>query len=205
MTNNLEGERKYLKSCHKEFWKTVFEAEFEYLLQHLSGCRDILSIGCGPAIIEKSLSKHGLNVTGLDISQNTLEQESDTFRVVLANAKSMPFKAYSFDAVIYVVSLQFIDDYRKSIEEAARVLQKNGVIIVMLLNPKSSFFKNRFNNRNSYIHKTKHMELSEIENVISALFNIQTEYFLGINKNSIFESRDADYASLYVIRGIKKA
>jgi len=56
---------KYLQSCRTEFWKKVFKAELEYALQELKGAKDVLSVGCGPAIIEAGLAEHGFNVTGL--------------------------------------------------------------------------------------------------------------------------------------------
>ncbi|MBN1156629.1 hypothetical protein JXA85_03375, partial [Candidatus Woesearchaeota archaeon] len=56
---------QYLKSCQTKFWKQVFEKELEYLLKELQGCKDILSVGCGPAIIEKGLQENGFNITGL--------------------------------------------------------------------------------------------------------------------------------------------
>jgi hypothetical protein len=46
---------KYLQSCKTEFWKKVFNAELEYAVQELKGTKDVLSVGCGPAIIEAGL------------------------------------------------------------------------------------------------------------------------------------------------------
>jgi 2-polyprenyl-3-methyl-5-hydroxy-6-metoxy-1,4-benzoquinol methylase len=55
----------YIASCRNEFWQKVFQLELEYLTRQLKGCRDILSVGCGPAIIEGGLARLGLDVTGL--------------------------------------------------------------------------------------------------------------------------------------------
>ena len=56
---------KYLDSCKTEFWKKVFKAELDYILKELKGYRNILSVGCGPAIIEGELSEHGFDITGI--------------------------------------------------------------------------------------------------------------------------------------------
>jgi len=45
---------KYLQSCKSEFWKKVFKAELDYILHQLKGTKDVLSVGCGPAIIEQA-------------------------------------------------------------------------------------------------------------------------------------------------------
>jgi len=65
---------EYLQSCKTQFWKDVLEAELGYILRRLEGARDVLSVGCGPAIIEAGLAEHGFNVTGLDISEEALGQ-----------------------------------------------------------------------------------------------------------------------------------
>jgi ubiquinone/menaquinone biosynthesis C-methylase UbiE len=195
---------KYLQSCKTEFWKKVFKAEANYILQELKGTEDVLSIGCGPAIIERALSEYGFNVTGLDISRQVLDKAADSIRTVVGSAENMNFPDSCFDAVIYVVSLQFIEKYGKAIEEAARVLRPNGKLLTMLLNPDSEFFKQKTTNPNSYINRTKHTNLTQIKKTIAEYFSIHTEYFLGIRGEQIFPTHDCNLASLYVVKGKKK-
>jgi ubiquinone/menaquinone biosynthesis C-methylase UbiE len=195
---------EYLQSCRTEFWKKVFEAELGYILQQLEGTKDVLSVGCGPAIIEKGLAEHGFNVTGLDISKEALDEAPDSIRTVAGSAENMDFADCSFDAVIYVASIQFIEKYKEAITEAARVLRSGGKLLAMLLNPQSQFFKGKTNNPASYVNKIKHTDLREIETTIAEHFSVQTEFFLGIKGQEIFESRQPNLASLYVIKGTKK-
>jgi len=195
---------KYLQSCKSEFWKKVFEAELSYILQQLKGTKDVLSVGCGAAIIERGLAEHGFNVTGLDISKEALDEAPDSIRTVAGSAENMDFADCSFDAAIYIASLQFIDKYKKVIEQTARVLRSGGKLLVMLLNPQSEFFKEKSNNPTSYANKIKHTDLREIERTIAEYFSVKTEYFLGIKGQEIFESRQPNLASLYVIKGKKK-
>lgn len=194
---------KYLKSCKTEFWSNVFRAELEYALQELKGAKDVLSVGCGPAIIEVGLAEHGFNVTGLDISEEALSRASDRVRAVAGSAENMVFSDSSFDAVIYIASMQFIENYRKAIQETARVLKKNGELLVMLLNTESEFFKMKSRNPVSYVNKIKHTDLKEIERAIAEYFSIQTEYFLGIQGEEIFQIRAPRLAGLYIIKGKK--
>jgi len=203
MSGCLEIER-YLKSCQTEFWQGVFRAELDYLTRHLEGSEDILSVGCGPAIIESGLSERGFRVTGLDVSRETLNCAPDQIRTVAARAEDMPFPESSFDAVIYIASLQFIENYRKAIEKTERVLRQDGKLVVMLLNPESVFFSDRIRNINSYVRKIRHKDIDEIERVIAEKFRVQSEYFLGVKGESIFETRNAAEAALYIIRGIRK-
>ena len=198
------GMKKYLQSCRTEFWKNVFEAELDYILQELKGAKDVLSVGCGPAIIEAGLAEHGFNVTGLDVSREALDQAPDSIRTVAGSAENMAFEDCSFDVVIYVASLQFIEKYREAVKQTARVLRSGGKLLVMLLNPKSEFFREKTANPDSYVNRVKHTDLTEIEKTIAEYFSVQTEFFLGIRGQEIFESRDPDLASLYVVKGKKK-
>ncbi len=195
---------KYLQSCRNEFWKKVFKAELEYILQELKGTKDVLSVGCGPAVIEAGLAKHGFNVTGLDISKEALNQASDSLRTVAGSAENMDFPDSCFDAVIYVASIQFIEKYKQAVRETTRVLRAGGKLLVMLLNPESEFFKEKAGNPASYINKIRHIVLKDIERTIAEYFSTQTEYFLGIKGAEIFQTRDPRLASLYVIKGKKK-
>ena len=194
----------YLRSCKTEFWKKVFKAELDYILQELKGTKDILSVGCGPAIIEAGLSEHGFNVTGLDISKEALDQAPDSIRTVRGSVENMDFTESSFDAVIYVASIQFIERYKEAVKQSARVLRSGGKLLIMLLNPESEFFKEKAGNPASYINKIKHTNLAEIKRTIAEHFSVQTEYFLGIRKTKMFQSRHPDLAALYIIKGKKK-
>ena len=196
--------KNYLLSCKTEFWKKVFEAEIDYLLQELKGTKDVLSVGCGPAIIEAGLVEHGFSVTGLDISKEALDQSPDNIRTIVGSAEKMEFAPRSFDSVVYVASIQFIGKYKQAIEEVVRVLKSGGKLLVMLLNPESKFFKEKIKNPDSYINKIKHTDIREIEQMITEYFSVQTEFFLGIRGQEIFESQDPNLASLYVIKGKKK-
>jgi ubiquinone/menaquinone biosynthesis C-methylase UbiE len=106
--------------------------------------------------------------------------------------------------VIYVASLQFIDNYKKAVEETARILKPHGKLLVMLLNPQSEFFREKTKYPDSYVNRIRHTDLNEIEKFITEYFSIQTEYFLGIKGQNIFETMNPYLASLYVIKGIKK-
>ena len=193
-----------MKSCKTEFWKKVFKAELDYILQELEGAKDVLSVGCGPAVIETGLAEHGFNVTGLDISKEALNQAPDSIRTVRVSVENMDFTESSFDAVIYVASIQFIERYKEAVKQSARVLRSGGKLLIMLLNPESEFFKEKTQNPDSYINKIKHINLREIEEAVAKYFFVKTEYFLGIKGTEIFQSRDSNAASLYVIKGKKK-
>lgn len=201
--NGAENIKRYVETCREAFWQNVFQVEIDYLISHLQGSRDVLSVGCGPAIIEGRLSKHGFNITGLDISVEALKCAPDSVRTFAGRAEDMPFAESSFDAVIYVASLQFIEDYLKALQRTLSVLRPKGRIIVMLLNPESDFFKERLLEPDSYVNLIRHTDLNSIENVIKEFYTAQTEYILGVKGENIFKSKNPSEAAIYVVVGRK--
>ena len=196
--------KKYKTSCQSDFWQAIFEKEASYLAIRLRGCKKILSVGCGPAIIEKKLQERGFDITGLDVSNEALEGASDSIRTVVGSAEAMDFESNSFDAAIYVASLQFVDNYKKAFQEAKRVLKPDGKVIVLLLNPSSEFFKKKTKQVDSYVNKIKHPSLAPIENSMREHFDqIKTRYFLGASGNEVFESRNPNLAVVYILEGTK--
>jgi len=198
-------DKRYIESRRKDFWQKVFRLEAGYLIEHLKGCQDVLSIGCGMATIEGELAEHGFRVTGLDASREALNFAPETVRTVTARAEEMSFPVDSFDAAIYVASLQFIDDYRKALEKTASALRPNGRIIVMLLNPESTFFRERFRDPNSYVSGIKHTDQKAIEDAVTQSFTADTEYFLCIDGDDVSAAANGIDAALYIILGTKRA
>jgi ubiquinone/menaquinone biosynthesis C-methylase UbiE len=196
---------RYITSCGSEFWQKIFIYELAYLVSNLEGCREILSVGCGPAIIEGGLVKHGFNLTGLDVSREALDRAPKGVRTVEARAEEMPFMQNSFDAIIFLASLEFVEEFCKALDQAAFVLRPNGRIIILLLNPESDFFKRKIYNPDSYVHRIKHKGLKKIEAAVNKRFDVQTEYFLSISGDKVLERSDGIHSISYILKGSSRA
>lgn len=194
----------YRVSCGSKFWQTIFLLEANYIADRITVCKDVFSIGCGPANVETHLAKRGFSVTGLDVSQEALCDVPDAVRTVIGRAEDKHFPDASFDAVLFVVSLQFIDDYRQAISRAVDVLRPGGTLIALLLDPQSRFFQDRCRNEDSYIAKIKHTDIHAIEKAIAVSFDTDTEYFLSVNGESVTGDKNASDAALCVITGKKR-
>ncbi len=193
--------KRYRDSCRKAFWQEVFQKEAEYLADPLHGLREVLSVGCGPADVEGQLIRRGFKVTGLDVSQEALHAVPEGLRAVVGCAEELPFADRSFDAVIFVASLQFVEDYRRAVVEAARVLRPAGRLIAMLLNPASEFYRGKRADPASYVNNLKHEDIRAIEKAVAERFRTETDYFLGIRDGTLVDSRDPVAAALYIVRG----
>jgi len=201
---NADIER-FVRFCDSEFGKKVMKKEAEYVYNELRNCERILDVGCGIGSFEQNLPS--LNIIGLDISEEMLEEakkRSDK-AFVQGNAEKLEFKDSTFDAVFTVTTLEFLDDYRKAVSEMARVTKPEGKILVMMLNPKSEYFREEIKKPGDYFRRIKNSNPREIKDYISRFYTITREkYFLGINGDHIFDTDKERYASLYVIIGVKK-
>jgi ubiquinone/menaquinone biosynthesis C-methylase UbiE len=102
-----------------------------------------------------------------------------------------------------VTTLEFVENYKKVVKEAARVLAPKGKLVVMMLNPESEYFKSRASKENSYFRRIRHTNLKDVENYISKFFDTSEEYFLEIKNKEVFTTNKKSSA-LYVVKGIKK-
>ena len=198
---------KHLKFYSSEFGKEILKGELEFVESKLKNCKNILSIGCGPASLETRLNQlhPEMNITGLDNSKEMLKRVSPSIHVEFGDAQYLKFDNNTFDAVLYVTSLEFIIDYKKSVKEASRVLKNKGLVLILMLNPESYYFKEEYSDKSSYIRKNiKHVNTEKIRGCISNYFFIENkEYFLGIKDGGIFDSCNPKLASLYVLKGVK--
>jgi ubiquinone/menaquinone biosynthesis C-methylase UbiE len=195
--------KKFMKFYESGFGRKVLQREAHYLRSELSGRKRILDIGCGIGYFEEMLPE--LNITGLDRSKEMLEEarrRSDK-EFTLGDAEDLDFPDQSFDALFMVTTIEFVENYAKAIDEAARVLVSGGKLVVMTLNPESEYFKEHVRKKDSYFGKIKHTNLKEIERYIQKLFVARGEYFLGIRGVDVFDTNDKSMAALYVIKGIK--
>lgn len=199
--------KKYIQFYSTDLGKKILERETRFVNEKLLGCKKVLSIGCCPAFLEAEL--HNLHpemdITGLDYSKEMIEQATKEIPIIYGDAQHLKFEDSSFDAVLYVTSLEFIQSVQKAIKEAYRVLQSKGLLLVLMLNPKSRYFQEKYNTNNSYTRKNiKNTNINKIQKIISRYFNIKNEgYFLGITKQDVVDTDDQSIASLYFLKGEK--
>ena len=199
---------KFMKFYNSKFGEEVVDKEVKFVGSKLIGCKKVLSIGCGPAILETRLHQRHpeMTITGLDNSKEMIDQASKSgIHIEYGDATHLKFNNDSFDAVIYVTSLEFITNFKASLRETHRVLNLKGKLLILMLNSKSHYFKVEYADKNSYVRKNiKHMDMRKIKSFVSQYFFIDNElYHLGILDRNIIDSRNPKLASLYILEGMK--
>jgi ubiquinone/menaquinone biosynthesis C-methylase UbiE len=195
---------KFVRFCDSPLGKQILRKETAYIYNELQGSEKILDVGCGIGSFEQRLPT--LNIIGLDVSEDMLEEarkRSDKI-FIQGDATDLTFHDAAFDAVFTVTTLEFLEDYQKAVQEIVRVTNPQGKLLVMMLNPRSEYFRENVRRPGDYFQRIKHTNTTEMREYVSQFYVIRKEeLFLGIQGEQVFETDDENLASLYVLVGIK--
>ena len=95
-----------------------------------------LDVGCGTGHFTQMLAQDGAEVTGCDASEAMLRQAARTLpdlRWQLADARELPYADASWDLVLSVTMLEFVEEPARALDEMWRVLRPGGRLVVAVL------------------------------------------------------------------------
>ncbi len=127
------GERVVPGQVNDDLWSEHI-ARYAFARQYITGQR-VLDAGCGTGYGSAELAQSAASVTGVDISAEAIEYASANYpipglRFVESSCASVPFPPESFDVVIAFEVIEHLVDYRAFLDECARVLTQQGLLIV---------------------------------------------------------------------------
>ena len=105
----------------------------------LADALEILDVGCGAGFLTNDLAKSNFRVTGVDLSESSLEvaQKYDHTKKVsyqTADAYMLPFDENRFSVVTCMDFLEHVESPEKVVREIARVLKPGGLFIFHTFN-----------------------------------------------------------------------
>lgn len=110
------------------------------LIARLMGERrfpSLLEVGYGSGVFMPELRKHAQRLAGADIHDkpaevaHSLRQHGIEAELATASVTSMPYADRSFDAVVIVSALEYVDDIEAACRELARVTRPDGRIFLV--------------------------------------------------------------------------
>lgn len=125
----------------------IGETEFALLHQMLKPASDksVLDVGCGTGWFTRRFAEQdGLSITGLDPNANWLNyarQCAPQINWREGDARSLSFDDNSFDSVVSVTALCFVDDWQQALREMVRVSRRR--IVLGLLNRQSLLWRGK--------------------------------------------------------------
>ena len=102
------------------------------LILENTNVKNVLDVGTGSGLFAEEFSRHGLEITGIDVNENMLEAArkhlpQGNFKYGLA--EDIPLPDDSFDLVFLGVVLHETDDLNKALNEAKRVSKQRVAIL----------------------------------------------------------------------------
>jgi ubiquinone/menaquinone biosynthesis C-methylase UbiE len=149
-----------------------------------------LEIGCGTGHFLRWLKGYDLKTTGIDASEkliNYAKKLDEISEYKKAEAKNLPFKDKSFDIVLFITTLEFLNQPEKALQEAMRV--SGNRIFIGLLNKFSLLslkrkIKGLF--KKSVYDKARFYSVFQIKKMIKNINKNSKIETKGLNKKSNF-------------------
>ncbi|MCB9255361.1 MAG: 3-demethylubiquinone-9 3-O-methyltransferase [Bdellovibrionaceae bacterium] len=112
--------------------------KLDFVRRHLLPGQKVLDVACGGGLVANPLAREGFSVTGVDLSENSLQvardQAVEGAQFVHGNALQLPFAAESFDAVLLMDFLEHVSEPERVLKEASRVLVPGGLLMFSTFN-----------------------------------------------------------------------
>lgn len=98
--------------------------------------RKILDVACGTGEFLKEAKMRSMDIYGIDISDYAIQDAKKHIqgKFFVGSGEKLPFENNEFDLVTCIGSLEHFDSQERGISEMARVVKKNGVVLIHVPN-----------------------------------------------------------------------
>lgn len=118
-------------------YQELFEAEKSYVLNNVPTNSRVLDVGCGDGRNIQTILQKTKNIIGIDTDKYIIKEVQEKFKnintieIKEGDASKIPLDSSSVDVITLLVVLMNLDQSKQLFfNEAARVLKKDGVLIV---------------------------------------------------------------------------
>ena len=182
---------EYGSSTNDSFLRSPYIFIEEYISQN--DFNNVLDYCCGTGIYSIFPAKNGSNVTGLDISEKSIDSARTRAKLngvdshcnfELADAEKIPFQDESFDLVLSYGSLSYLE-MNVAFSEISRVLSDQGILIVVDSlghNPIFNFNRKRniMNYAPNYYQNLKTVKINKIKSSSKEFFAIEQDHYFDL-------------------------
>lgn len=111
--------------------------EYESVLAEIKPGQKVLDVGCGDGTFALLAAKRGIDITGVDLSEENIRHAQDRAEAeglgasfVVGDAERVPFSDASFDVVVSLQVLEHLPDFRQGLLELGRLTKSRAIISI---------------------------------------------------------------------------
>jgi SAM-dependent methyltransferase len=124
---------KAIRLGHPSYvWRRGQDRRLNMIRQYIElRAKRILDIGCGLGMYVSRFRQFSDDVYGVDVDPDKIAQASEWLpNLRVSAAEELPFEDASFDVILLNEVIEHVDDDRRAIQEAYRVLAPGGLIVI---------------------------------------------------------------------------
>ncbi len=129
----------FWNSKSQGMWETGSRKDIiPFIHQYLEAGSNVLDVGCGDGYGTAKLHKLGHDVMGIDISDEMItnaKANAENISFSTGDVCAIPMEESSFDGVMCINVLEWVEIPEQALRELKRVLKPNGVLCVGILGP----------------------------------------------------------------------
>jgi len=122
----------------KLYWEYLYEINLNYIFENTREKDKILDVGCGTGKYLVELAKKNRICYGIDplvevslaVAQRMAEKAKVNINLLQAEGENIPFPENFFDAVLFLSTIQHVNDADKTLSEINRVLKNKGILLI---------------------------------------------------------------------------
>jgi len=204
--NTIDFYNQNAKSYSKKILKHPPITEINKFTQYLPQKAKILDVGCAAGRDTALLTQKGLSVTGIDLSQNLLQEAQlnhPHLEFILMDMRQLKFKSNLFDGLYAsnsIIHFSELKDVIKSLSEFNRVLKPKGILHLRTkLSPKirqkTAMIKDKFTHK--HYRFTRFFSQSELVNLVKKAGFTILETYIYHSRQQHLDSRDLSWLVVY--------
>ena len=196
---DFTGER-FIPEIENEELTTEHMQRYISILPIVKG-KKVIDIACGEGYGTNILAGSALDIIGIDINKETVENASKKYRknnlhYMVGSVSDIPVKSNSVDVIVSYETIEHVDEesQKSFLKEAKRVLKKDGVLIIST--PNKELYSDRYHYHNEF-HIKEFYKQEFIEFIQSAFQHMQLYHQYDEVVNIIENTEDTKEAFLF--------
>lgn len=121
----------------------MIHTRYRYASELARGCR-VLEIACAAGVGFGMIDRHAAQVVGGDVElallQRARQHYGNRYPLVQFTAERLPFRAATFDLVLFFEATYYVPDVDRAFDEVARILAAVGTVVFVNANPERAGF-----------------------------------------------------------------